>query len=86
MYNLEFSTKAFSYLKSLKRKNEKIYRAIAFVLEDLKYDPGLGERLKRDLTGYLSYSTSGYRVVYKVYKQRKIILIAKIGPRPTVYN
>lgn len=86
MYNLEFSSKALKEFKSLKKNNEKIYKAIVFALEDLKYNPDLGEPLKRELAGYFSYRSSGYRIVYKVFEERKQILISKIGPRPTVYS
>lgn len=61
---------------------ERIRSAIE---ERLLADPGkYGEPLKRGLQGYRKLRVGGYRVVYKVDKEK--ILILKIGHRKEVYR
>ena len=86
MYSVEFSSRALREFRILRKSNEKIYSAASFAIEDLKLDPLLGDPLKRELTGFLSYRINGYRIIYKVIRLGRLILIAKIGPRSTVYS
>ncbi|MFH1504150.1 MAG: type II toxin-antitoxin system RelE/ParE family toxin [Candidatus Omnitrophota bacterium] len=65
-----------------KNIQERIRRAIEqrLSIEPIKY----GEPLKRGLQGYRKLRVGDYRVVYRVDKERVIIL--KIGHRKEVYN
>lgn len=61
-----------------KRKVKEAFRTIA-------RDPREGKPLQDRLFGLHSYRVGSLRIVYAVDRSRKIVHIAAVGPRRTVY-
>jgi len=59
------------------------------IFKKLSIDPeGYGEKLKYGLKGYWKLKISDYRVIYRIEKDRILVLILKVGMRrdETVYR
>ena len=85
MFELFFHKKA---QKSYKNIDKSIIRKFNKAIENLKINPYLGKdikKLKGKLTGKYRLRIGSFRVVYRVEKERNIILIESVGGRGGIY-
>ena len=55
-------------------------------LEDIAQDPWIGKPLRDDLTGFYSFRSKRFRVVYRIERKIITVVVVAIGPRKTVYG
>lgn len=83
MYQITFDNNAKSFLKKLKRGEQKI---ILDKIEKLKENPFLGKRLAGNLFGLWRLRIDKYRALYKIIEEKLIIVILDIGHRKNIYE
>ncbi|TSC89222.1 MAG: RelE protein [Parcubacteria group bacterium Gr01-1014_3] len=76
--------------KSARKRLQKLPRAkkdgVLKALKDLEQDPFLGQPLTGELAGKFSIHIWPYRIIYRIEKNRLIILVLSIGHRQSVYK
>ena len=83
IWQIEFSKQAYKSYKVLQKGyQKKIDRILNLLMTKKKIDikPVEGEK------DIYRLRVGKYRVLIKVYKEKKIILVVKIGPRGDVYK
>ena len=55
-------------------------------LEQLIENPYLGKHLERELSGYMSFRTQRYRIIYKIREDDQVIEIHYVGHRKDIYE
>jgi len=75
------------YHKISKRDNN-LRNTVEKILEDLKYNPYLGQKLHVNFNGCRSihFLKNKYRIVYQIYEDKGEILILEIGHRKNSYS
>jgi len=82
MYFITFDKNAKRFLKKLKKgEQNKILNKI----KRLKENPNLGKRLSGNLFGLWKLRIDRYRILYKIIRDKLIIVILDIGHRKNVY-
>jgi mRNA interferase RelE/StbE len=69
-----------------KKLNPEIKKAAKAALKELAKNPSLGKELQTELSGFWSYRFLRYRIVFKVYTQKKLIIVWAIGHRRDIYE
>jgi mRNA interferase RelE/StbE len=64
----------------------ELKRAVREAIRAIGTDPRRGERLQRELEGYLKFKVRRYRIVYRVDPQSRTVAIVALGHRRTVYE
>ena len=83
MYSLTLDKNAETSLKKLdKFEQERILNK----LEGLKDNPQLGKPLTGNLAGLWSLRIGKYRALYKIFKDKLIIIVLDIGHRKNIYD
>ena len=72
--------------RDLKKLDKQAQRKVLDKLEGLRYDPRLGKPLVGNLAGIWSLRIGELRVLYRIFDQRLIVFILKIGNRKDVYD
>ncbi len=82
MYQLNLDKNAKNFLKKLKKAEQNF---ILNKLEKLKSEPDLGKRLSGNLFGLWKLRIDKYRVLYKIFENKLVIVVLDIGHRKNVY-
>jgi len=85
-YKLELTRQAESVLRRMAGRELAIYRRVAHVLDLLGEDPFQGKPLKGSLKGFYSHRVGSYRVVYRVFQFRLLVIVIDIGHRRDIYR
>ena len=72
--------------KLIKKLNPRLKPVIKSKIEQIREDPYIGKFLERELSGYLSFRTKRYRIIYKILEDEKIIQIHYVGHRRDIYE
>ena len=83
MYRIAFTPEASRQLRKL---DKRYSGAVSKALERIAKDPKLGEPLRYDLKGYWKLRFSRYRIVYKIYERKLLVIIFDIDHRKKVYK
>ncbi len=83
MYFLNLDKNAIDFLKKLDKQKQK---RILNKLEQLKDNPQIGKPLTGNLAGIWSLRIGKYRALYRIYKEKLIIIILTIGYRKNIYS
>ncbi len=75
-----------SAVKSAKKLPQQIKKNILRKIEELCVKPQKGELLKGDLENLRRIRVGDYRIIYWVDKEKREILIVKIGRRGDIYK
>ncbi len=81
-YQIVFDKKAEKDLKKIGR-NDRL--KILGKIVKLKNEPHLGKKLKGGFKDCYSLRIWPYRVIYKIFSEKRIIVIIRIGHRQGVY-
>lgn len=82
-WKIQFKKEAEKDLDKIPQDSKnKILTALAV----LSREPFSGKKLGGKLSGLYSYKVWPYRIIYKIYKNRLLIIIIRIGHRQGVYK
>ena len=82
-YKIRFTPEAAGLFSKLHPENKKL---IKFALNELRQTPYSGHDLQEELSGFKSYSSKRYRILYKVNEEEQAIEVYYIGYRKDVYE
>lgn len=78
-----FTPDAGDLVKKLHPENK---RQIRSAIKELRQNPDAGADLQEELSGFKSYKSKRYRIIYKVNEEESIIEIYYVGHRSDVYE
>jgi mRNA interferase RelE/StbE len=70
----------------LKIKDAQIKDVLRQALEQIAGNPSIGKPLTKQLKGRYSYRVRDYRIIYRVFQDRIIVVILIVGHRRDVYK
>ena len=82
-FKIRFTANAAELFSKLHPENKKL---IKFALNELRQAPYSGHDLQEELSGFKSYSSKRYRILYKVNDEEHIIEVYYIGHRKDIYE
>jgi mRNA interferase RelE/StbE len=82
-YKLLYSETADRQIRKLHPHLKSLIRS---KIEKIREDPYIGKSLERELSGYLSFRTKRYRIIYRVLEGEKVIQIHHVGHRRDIYE
>ena len=85
-YKLELTDRALHVLQRIASRETGLYRRLVNALDDLERDPFQGKQLKGELKGAWSYRVGSYRVVYRIYRDKLLVIVIDISHRREVYR
>ena len=78
------------YSKTSRGQIKKLHPDIKSIIRDrlktIEKTPYVGKRLERDLSGYFSFRTRIFRIIYKVREENHIIEVHYVGHRRDIYD
>ncbi len=80
---LKFTPEAASLISKLHPENKKLIKT---ALQELRQDPYLGDDLQEELSGFKSFKSKRYRILYQINEEKNVIEIYYIGRRRDVYE
>jgi mRNA interferase RelE/StbE len=82
-YQIVFSREFVHQFEKLDRPvRDRIHAAV----DEIKVDPHVGKRLTGVLSDRWSYRVGSYRILYKIYQDRFVILALTVGHRKDIYR
>jgi mRNA interferase RelE/StbE len=72
--------------QQIRRLHPQIKPHVKNNLEQISENPYLGKRLERDLSGYLSFRSQRYRIIYKIREEEKVVEVYYVGHRKDIYE
>jgi len=72
--------------KQIKKLHPRLKQVIKPKIEQIREDPYKGKFLERELSGYLSFRTNRYRIIYKILEDKRVIQIYYVGHRRDIYE
>ena len=78
-----FTPEAAKLLKKFHPESKKIIKA---ALVELRQNPFLGDDLQEELSGFKSYKSKRYRILYNLNEDENTIQVYFIGHRRDVYD
>ena len=82
-FKIRFTTEVAGLFSKLHPENKKL---IKFALNELRQTPYSGNDLQEELSGFKSYSSKRYRILYTVNDKEHIIEVYYIGHRKDIYE
>ncbi len=64
----------------------ELKKSLKLALRELAYTPWSGKPLEEDLAGYHSLRVGTYRIIYKIFTEKRLLHVVSIGPRESVYQ
>ena len=72
--------------RQIRKFNPRIKPQIKTRLEQISDNPYLGKNLERDLSGYMSFRTQRYRIIYKIDEDENVVEVHYVGHRKDIYE
>lgn len=82
-FRIRFTPEAARLLSRFHPENKKLIKA---ALDELRKNPFTGNDLQEELSGFKSYKTKRYRILYAISEEENVIQIYYIGHRKDVYD
>lgn len=87
IYKIEFSDTFIKQLKKLDRKSrQQILKYIKETILPLDNPRMLGKTLKGNLSGLWRYRAGNYRIICKIYDDKLLVCVLKVGHRRDIYE
>jgi len=83
MYEVRF-TKHFD--KQFRKLDRQIQREVLREIENLRQNPGIGEKLHGTLSDFLKIRVKDYRVIYHIHSSENVIEFVFVDHRKHVYE
>ena len=80
---IKFTPEAAALLSKFHPESKKHIKA---AIKELCQDPDAGSDLQEELSGYKSYKSRRYRIIYKLPEEANVIQIYYVGHRRDVYD
>jgi mRNA-degrading endonuclease RelE of RelBE toxin-antitoxin system len=80
---IRFTPEAARLLSKLHPENRRLIKA---ALNELRKNPYLGDDLQEELSGFKSYKSKRYRIVYNFNEEENVIQIYYIGHWRDIYD
>ena len=80
---IRFTPEAARLLSTFHPENKKQIRA---AIKELHQDPVSGNDLQEELSGFKSYKSKRYRIIYRVNEEENVIEIYYVGHRRETYE
>ena len=86
-----FSVRVLDYCQKkfhkISKRENNLRHTVEKIIEDLKYNPYLGQKLHVNFNGCRSihFLKNKYRIVYQIYEDKGELLILEIGHRKDCY-
>ena len=78
------------YSETSHRQIRKLHPALKTIvksfIERIRENPYIGKRLEKELSGYFSFRTKRYRIIYKIDEDESSIQIHYVGHRRDIYE
>lgn len=72
--------------RQIKKLHPRLKSVIKSKIEQIQDDPYVGRVLERELSGYLSFRTKRYRIIYRILEDQRVIHIDYVGHRKDIYE
>jgi len=82
-FRIRFTPEAARLLSKFHPENKTLIKA---ALDELRKNPYIGNDLQEELSGFKSYKTKRYRILYAISEEENGIQIYYIGHRKDVYD
>ncbi|MFO8052733.1 MAG: type II toxin-antitoxin system RelE/ParE family toxin [Candidatus Omnitrophota bacterium] len=83
MYKILYTKEAKTSIEKLSaKKKHQIKKAVERIAEN----PQMGKNLLHELKGLSSYRSGTYRIIYRIYHEKVLVLILTIGHRKDIYK
>lgn len=83
MFKLLYTAEARSQIHKL---SAALQLQLKESIERIAADPSVGKRLTQELSGYWSYRSGDYRVIYSIFHKEVTVLIVTLGHRKNIYT
>ena len=80
---LKFTPEAASFISKLHPENKNLIKT---ALKELRQDPYLVDDLQEELSGFKSFKSKRYWILYQINEEKPFIEIYYIGHRSDVYE
>ena len=80
---VRFTPEAAELLSGFHPENKKLIKA---AIKELRQDPDAGGDLQEELSGFKSYKSKRYRIIYRLNEEENFIEIYYVGHRRDVYD
>jgi mRNA-degrading endonuclease RelE of RelBE toxin-antitoxin system len=80
---IRFTPEAARLFSKLHPENKKLIKS---ALQELRQAPYSGHDLQEELSGFKSFKSKRYRIVYKVNEEEHRVEVYFIGPRKDIYE
>ncbi len=82
-YKIDF---AQQFVRQYEKLDPPIRARVHKAVDNLVEDPYAGKRLRGLLSDRWSYRVGGYRILYKIFQDRFLILALTVGHRREIYR
>lgn len=82
-FKIKFTPEAARLFSKLHPENKKLIKLALYELSNAPYS---GHNLQEELSGFKSYKSKRYRILYKVNEDEHIIEVYFIGHRKDIYE
>ncbi len=83
MYSILYTSEARSFIGAC---GKKIKCQLKAAVERIAVAPEIGKRLVQELSGFWSYRSGDYRIIYRVLHSEIVVVIVVIGYRREIYK
>jgi len=83
MYSILYTSEARSFIGAC---GKKIKGQLKAAVERIAATPEMGKRLVQELSGFWSYRSGDYRIIYRVLRSEIVVVIVAIGHRREIYK
>ena len=85
-YKLELSDHALKVLEKISRREPELCKRLSHALDELETNPQQGKPLKGELKGKYSYRVGPYRIIYRNYQTKLLVIDIDTGHRREIYR
>ena len=80
---IRFTPEAARLLSKLHPESKKLIKS---ALQEIRKEPFTGNDLQEELSGFKSYKSKRYRIIYKINEENQFIEVYLVGHRRDVYE
>lgn len=86
MCQIELTRQAEKQLEKVYDADRSLYIRFLESFEEIRRNPDAGKPLRHQLKGLRSYRVGSYRILYRIHRDRLLIVIIDLGHRREIYQ